>query len=98
MKKELFEKYVKAISRVFDIDEELIFTKNKKRNMAESRQMLYYMCSNRPMRISFIQEQMIEHGYQVSHSTIIQSIKVMENKIQADRDYHHIIKKIQESL
>ena len=37
--------------------------------------MLYYLCRQRPVRISYIQRFMKEQGYSVAHSTIIHGYK-----------------------
>ena len=38
-------------------------------------QILYYLCMERPIRISYIQRFMEENGHNVSHSTIIHGYK-----------------------
>ena len=57
--------------------------------------MLYYLCATRPMRIRDIQEYMKQDGYDTGHSSIIQGIKCMYERIEGDKDYLSIVKKIE---
>jgi chromosomal replication initiation ATPase DnaA len=98
MKQELFNQYVVSTAENFGVDEDDLFSKTKKREVVDARQMLYYACSKRPMRVTFIQECMAENGYYVGHSVILYGIKSMGKKIDEDQDYHVILEKIQNCI
>ena len=71
MKKDIFDNYAIAIAKQFHLTLDQMFDKTKKIEMVDARQMLYYLCMERPIRISYIQRFMEEKGLPVSHSTII---------------------------
>ena len=48
------------------------------------------------MRIRDIQEYMKEDGYDIGHSSILQGINSMAEKVSNDRDYSVIIKQIEQ--
>ena len=52
MKKHIFDAYATAIAKQFHLTLDQMFDKTKKREIVDARQMLYYMCMERPIRIS----------------------------------------------
>ena len=94
MKSDIFKSYAKQVCLIFSIDEETLFTKSKRRDIADARHLLYYLCSIRPMRPVYIQEYMADEGYKISHSSIIHGINVVKNKIQSDLDYVAVVDKV----
>ena len=51
MKEFVFNQYVESILKYMDITKEELFTKNKTRDIAEARFMLYYLCRNREKQL-----------------------------------------------
>jgi len=98
MKKEIFDKYVDEVTRLFGISKEQFFTKNKKRDISEARQVVYYLCYRRPMQITYIEQHMRSNGYDVRHPTIIHGIKVMTDRVDADKDYYKLIERIEKCI
>lgn len=98
MKREIFNKYADEVTRLFGISKDELFTKNKKRNISEARQVLYYLCYVRPMQITYIEQYMTDSGYVIKHPSIIHGIHAVEARIDGDRDYLTLIKKIQECV
>ncbi len=98
MKKQIFKSYAKKISELYDVDLSSIFKKNKKRAVVDARQMLYYLCFKRNMKIVYIQSFMREEGYSVAHSSIIHGIDVVTNNVETDEDYRIFIKNINECV
>jgi chromosomal replication initiation ATPase DnaA len=97
MKKEIFNNYANAIAKQFHLTLAEMFTTTRKRDVIDARQMLWWMCKERPIRISYIQSFMQEHGYKVAHSTIIHGYKQAQKLIDTDPDYQKLIKEIQEN-
>ncbi len=95
MKREIFNQYAKHVNEIFRLDNNIIFQKTKKRDIVDARNMLYFLCSRRPMRVSAIQQYMSECGYDISHTSILYGIKSIEDKINSDKDYISTIKKIE---
>jgi chromosomal replication initiation ATPase DnaA len=94
MKKNIFKEYASSCAKLFGITEDELFTKSKRRDIVDARHMLYFLCSERPMKIVYIQEYMLTNGYQINHSSIIYGIKQMRNKMSEDKDYKKAVKSI----
>lgn len=74
----IFSEYASKVSKVFSLSPNELFTKNRRRDIVDARQLLYFLCSKTPIRIRYIQQYMKENGYEVGHSTIIHGIKKVE--------------------
>lgn len=94
MKKEVFDKYALAIAEQFHLSLEQMFEKKRRRDCVDARQMLYYLCMERPIRISYIQRFMEENGHSVTHSTIIHGYKKAKQLIDSDDDFKDLINDI----
>lgn len=94
MKHEAFNGYVDKVTKLFSIDKTTLFSKTKKREVVDARQMLYYLCSVRPMRISYIQRYLEANGYFVQHTSIIHGIRAIKKRMSEDPDYISIVKKL----
>ena len=90
----IFKEYQSQVSELYDVNQDEIFTKSKRRDIVDARQMLYYLCSERPMRVRYIKQYMADHGYSVGHSTIIHAIKLIRQRAEHDEDLMSIIKTI----
>ena len=73
-----------------------MFTKTKRREIVDARQMLYYLCMERPIRISYIQRFMEEAGLSVCHSTIIHGYKKAKEMIDKDQDFKDVVSELQD--
>lgn len=98
MKQDVFNQYVDKVTKIFEISKDDFFAKSKKREIVDARQLVYYLCSKRPMRIKYIQQYMEENGYKTGHSPIIHGIGIVSEKIANDRDYVTIIKEIDRAV
>ena len=96
MKKEAFNNYAEAIAQQFHLSLDSLFEKTKKREITDARQLLYYLCMERAIRISYIQRFLEDNGYSVAHSTIIHGYKKAKELIDSDQDFKDIVKKIQD--
>ena len=94
MKKDIFDEYAKSIAKKFHISIDEMFSKNRRRDIIDARQMLYYLCIERQIRISYIKRFMEENGHSVTHSNIIYSYKKAKELIDGDSDYKNIITEI----
>ena len=61
MKREIFNKYASDIAKRYDLTTDEMFTKKKDRHLVDARHMLYYVCSVRPIGLSYIQKYMGEN-------------------------------------
>jgi chromosomal replication initiation ATPase DnaA len=96
MKKHIFDAYAEAVAKQFHLTLDQMFTKTKRREIVDARQMLYYLCMERPIRISYIQRFMEENGHTLSHSTIIHGYKQAKDLIGKDKDFKEIVSKLQD--
>jgi len=87
MKTKIFNRYVERVCFLFNVDKELLFSKTKRRDVVDARHLLYYLCSERPMRLVYIQEYMLANGYEINHSSIHHGISVVKEKMDNDKDY-----------
>ena len=94
MKKEIFDKYALAIAKQFHLSLDQMFDKTRRRDCVDARQMLYYLCMERLIRISYIQRFMEENGHSVTHSTIIHGYKKAKELIDSDTDFKELISDI----
>ena len=97
MKREIFDKYATAIAEQFHLTLDEMFTKTKRRDSVEARQMLYFLAKERPIRMSYIRLFMEENGHPVTHSTIIHGYKKAKEYINKDDDWKNIVDELQKN-
>lgn len=98
MKKEIFLQYVNAVIDIWDVDRDEFFSGSKKKDVVEARQMMYYLCSKRNMRLTNIQKFMAEEGYDPNHGSIHRGIKSITKKINSDPDYKVVTERIENAV
>lgn len=98
MKEDVFNQYVERVTTLFNITKEEFFSRTKKRNIVDSRQLVYYLCFKRSIQITYIQKYMVDNGLNVVHSVVIHGIKRMNNRIEEDNDYKTIAKEIDRAV
>jgi chromosomal replication initiator protein len=98
MKQEVFNQYVDRVVDLFGITKEAIFSKTKKREVVDARQLIYYLCAKRPMQITYIERYMNEAGYEIKHSSIIHGISAVEKKIAEDKDYVSVVREVERAV
>lgn len=94
MKRMIYESLMNNVSTVFGLSKEEILTPTKKRDVVDARQVIYYVCSKKNMRLAHIQSYLKQDGYSVTHSTIINGIKRVEAEMEFDHDYAKIINQL----
>ena len=95
MKEYIFKQYLDNVLKYLDITTDDLFEDTKKTEVVRPRQMLYYLCMERPIRVSYIQRFMSEHGCDVFHSTIIHGYKKAKKMVEEDEDYKAIVNTIE---
>jgi chromosomal replication initiation ATPase DnaA len=98
MKEDIFNQYVEKILDLFNISREDLFLKSKKRHLVDARQLLYFLCYERQMRMTYIQSFLLKNGCDAPHTSIIHGIKVTRARVEEDKDYQSIIKDIDKSV
>jgi chromosomal replication initiation ATPase DnaA len=79
---------------MFGISKEELFSKTRIRNIVDARYLLYYMCSTRPMQLTYIQKFLKEEGYDSKHPPLIHGINVVTKRLRDDPDYKVIVEKL----
>lgn len=98
MKEDVFNQYVDRVTDLFNVKKDELFSKEKKRHIVDARQLLYYLCYNRQMKLIIIQKFMMNNGYKIAHNSVINGIRVIQEKIKEDKDYQSIIKDIEKAV
>lgn len=93
-KDEACDVYAKRVAKLFSVKEKDVFKKKKTQDITDARQLLYYLCSKRPMRTVAIQRYMKGKGYEIGHSTIRWGIASVKRKVEYDRDYQSVIERL----
>lgn len=94
MKYKLFNEFAKESTEIFGVEEGDIFSKNKSREVVDSRYLLYYLCKINNIQLIYIQNYMKKRGYDIPKSTIHYGIKEVSKKIENDKDYRIHVKRI----
>jgi len=95
MKQNIFDTYANAVAKQFHLTLDQMFSKSQRRDIVDARQMLYFICMERPIRLSYIQRFMEENGCDVTHSTIIHGYKRAKQLIEEDSDYKEVVRQIE---
>ena len=98
MKKQIFDDYATAVAKKFHLTLDEMFTSTRRGDIVDARQMLYYLCMERPIRISYIQRFLESYDFKVTHSTIIHGYKQAKALIDSDQDYSEMIDKINNEI
>ena len=94
MKKQVFNHYVDVIANTFDMKRNAIFTKSKLRGIVDARHMLYYVCNEKEIEVSYIISYMAENGYKITRQSIVHGISKMQEKIKLNDN----LKQLAESI
>jgi hypothetical protein len=101
MKHNVFDKYLTDIKKIFRLSDEDFFKPTKNKTVLEAKQLLYYMCSRRQIRVAAIKEMMdkagAKYGYIVHGSNVLRGITKAQNMVDSDEDYFKIMKRIEDS-
>jgi len=97
MKKEIFDDYATAVAKRFHLTLDEMFTYSRRQDLVDARQMLYYLCMERPIRISYIQRFLETYNFKVTHSTIIHGYNKAKESMKNDIDVTNLINDILKS-
>ena len=94
MKQEIFKEITKKVMSKTKVTKSDLFTATKKQDIVDARQMLFWLCRDAGISISYIQKYVINNGLSITHSTIIHGINRMSSMMDSD-DY---VNKLMKSL
>lgn len=79
------------ICKYFNVDKKIVLLKSRKRELVEVRQIFFYF-SNKYLKNTTLER--ISKFLNKDHSTVIHSIKVVNNMCETDLIFNHKIKQI----
>jgi|TARA_R110000822_G_scaffold164351_1_gene304691 chromosomal replication initiator protein len=91
MKKQIFDDYATAVAKTFHLTLDEMFTSSRRGDIVDARQMLYYLCMERPIRISYIQRFLESYDFKVTHSTIIHGYNKAKELVESDDDVNEMV-------
>jgi len=94
MKKHIFDKFARAVSEHTKLNKEDIFTKTKLADIVLARQTLFYVCHQRGLTKTMINQYMSDEGYNIGKAAVSHSISVINFLIEKDSDFKAIIDKL----
>ena len=89
-----FEMIVRAVSAYYDIQEDALFTKSRKREISDARQMIMYL-AKKHTDLPLIS---IGNRLARSHSTVIYGITHVEERLLVERSFQSEVEKIEATL
>ena len=98
MKEDIFKQYLDAIAKVFRVPKEVIVSNSKDADAVEARQLLYYLCFQRQMRMVQIQRFMTKEGYDPGRPGILKGIRQATKKVDTDPDYQTVTDRINNNV
>lgn len=89
-----FEMIVNSVSSHYDIDPDLIFTKNRKREISDARQMVMYLAKKH------VKMPLTAIGTRLSrtHATVLHACKTIEERLPVEKSLQDDVTKIEAAL
>jgi chromosomal replication initiation ATPase DnaA len=95
MKEYIFLQYIENICSHMGINSSDLFVKSKEGGVVEARQLLYFLCNNkRQMGLTEIMGYLSNLDYHEDPANIKRSIDRVQERINSDDDYIHIVNKL----
>jgi len=71
-----------------------LFTATKKQDIVDARQMLFWLCRDAGISVSYIQKYVKHNGLSITHSTIIHGVNRMSTIMEADDYVNDLMKSL----
>ena len=93
-KKINFEMIVETTAAAYNFDSDVIFTKNRMRNIADARQVVMYLAN----KFTDLSSTMIGAKLGRTHATVLHGIKNVQNRIGVEKSFAEFIDQIETTL
>ena len=93
-KKINFEMIVETTAAAYNFDSDVIFTKNRMRNIADARQVVMYLAN----KFTDLSSTMIGAKLGRTHATVLHDIKNVQNRIGVEKSFAEFIDQIETTL
>jgi chromosomal replication initiation ATPase DnaA len=94
MKQEVFNQYTKKVTSKTKVAKSDLFTTTKKRDVVDARQMLFWLCRDAGISVSYIQKYAKINGLTISHSSIIWGVNRMSEMMETDDYVNNLIQSL----
>lgn len=81
----MFKQHTNVVLRKTNIQKKDLFSITKKQEVVDARHLLFYLCKDSGISISYIQKYLKEYGLDITHSTIIYGVKKISNMMKEDK-------------
>lgn len=98
MKKEIFEKYVDFVCKIYLIERDELFSMSASRMAKDARQLFCYLCYVRPCRFKFLKDYLWENGCKIHPPAIFNGIRKAELRIDEDADLKRVVRMMTERI
>ena len=94
MKQEIFKDITKKVMSKTKVAKNDLFTATKKQDIVDARQMLFWLCRDAGISVSYIQKYVKHNGLAITHSTIIHGVNRMSTIMEADDYVNDLMKSL----
>lgn len=94
MNEHILQSYIDNITMHYGVSQEFIFSEGQKKERTEPRQLFFYLCHVKGISIVIMQKFMSGFGFDMHHATIYQGVRRMQEKIEGDSDYNHLVERL----
>lgn len=94
MNDHIIQAYMDNITQHFGVSQNFILSKGRAMKKTHPRNLFYYLCVLKGIPIVCIQSFLEKNDFYMHHSTILQSVQRISNRIEDDDDYIPLIKKL----
>ena len=85
---------VETTAAAFNFDPDVIFTKNRMRNIADARQVIMYLAN----KYTDLSSTMIGAKLGRTHATVLYGIKTVENRMGIEKSFCETVEQIETQL
>jgi len=94
MKQEIFKEITKKVMSKTKVGKTDLFTATKKQDIVDARQMLFWLCRDAGISVSYIQKYVKHNGLSITHSTIIHGVNRMSTIMESDDYVNDLMKSL----
>lgn len=93
-KKINFDMIVETTATAFNFDPDVIFTKNRMRNIADARQVIMYLAN----KYTDLSSTLIGAKLGRTHATVLYGIKAVQNRLAVEKSFREVLEQIEITL
>jgi chromosomal replication initiation ATPase DnaA len=95
MNEHILQSYIDNITMHYGVSQEFIFSEGRKREKTEPRNLFFYLSRKKGIPMVTVQKFLLKKGYDLKQSNIYKTLKSLSKKIDNDKDYEPLIKKLE---